>query len=84
MRERGGGRRGGYGLRSTMFREPMHLCTSVSEERVHGEGTGSEASSLLAYCHGVSWHIATVSGKIPVLRYRGIYGAPMIFLGDQN
>ncbi len=26
-------------------------------------------------CHGVSWHIATVSGKIPVLRYRGIYGA---------
>jgi hypothetical protein len=25
-------------------------------------------------CHGVSWHIATVSGKIPVLRYRGVYG----------
>jgi hypothetical protein len=35
-------------------------------------------------CHGVSWHIATVSGKIPVLRYRGLYGAPMIFLGDRK
>ncbi len=25
-------------------------------------------------CHGVSWHIATVSGKIPVFGIRGISG----------
>ena len=31
------------------FREPMHLCTYVSEERGDGEGAGSEAPSLLSY-----------------------------------
>ena len=28
----------------------------------------------LVMCHGVSWHIATVSGKIPVFGIRGISG----------
>ncbi len=31
------------------FREPIHLCTSVSEEGGTGEGVGSEVSSLLSY-----------------------------------
>jgi hypothetical protein len=31
------------------FREPIHLCTSVSEEGGAGEGVGSEVSSLLSY-----------------------------------
>jgi len=35
-----------------------------------------DISDWRGICHGVSWHIATVSGKIPVLRYRGIYVEP--------
>jgi hypothetical protein len=30
-------------------REPMHLCTCVSEEGVDGEAVSSETSSLLSY-----------------------------------
>ncbi len=31
------------------LREPMHLCTCVSEEGGDGEGEGSEVSSLLSH-----------------------------------
>jgi hypothetical protein len=56
MRERGGGRRGRCVLRNAIsvymrvaLREPMHLCTYVSEEGDDGETACSETPSLLSY-----------------------------------
>ncbi len=59
------------------------VCSSV-EIRQETVGQRSLQGFCHSKCHGVSWHITTVSGMIPVLRYRGIYGSPMIFLGDQK